>query len=48
MSTGVAAKALILHGFSFVSAPLYLVERFFVGKATGAPPEDSDYRRASA
>ena len=34
VSTGVAVKAMILNGLGFVSAPLYLFEQFFVGKAT--------------
>ena len=34
VSTGVAIKAMILNGLGFVSAPLYLFEQFFVGKAT--------------
>lgn len=34
VSTGVALKAMILNGLGFVSAPLYLFEQFFVGKAT--------------
>lgn len=32
VSTGVAVKAMILNGLGFVSAPLYLFERFFHGK----------------
>ena len=34
ISPGVAVKAMILNGLGFVSAPLYLFEQFFVGKAT--------------
>ena len=34
VSTGVAVKAMILNGLGFVSAPLYLFERFFEGKPT--------------
>ena len=34
VSTGVAVKAMILNGLGFVSAPLYLFERFFDGKPT--------------
>lgn len=34
VSTGVALKAMILNGLGFISAPLYLFEQFFVGKAT--------------
>ena len=34
ISTGQAVKAMILNGLGLVSAPLYLFERFFVGKAT--------------
>lgn len=34
VSTGVAIKAMILNGLGFVSAPLYLFEQFFDGKAT--------------
>lgn len=34
VSSGTAVKAMILNGLGFVSAPLYLFERFFVGKAT--------------
>jgi transposase len=34
MSAGVAVKAMILNGLGLVSAPLYLFEQFFVGKAT--------------
>jgi transposase len=33
VSSGVAVKAMILNGLGFVSAPLYLFERFFIGKA---------------
>ncbi len=33
-----AVKAIILNGLGFVSAPLYLFEQFFVGKATGSCP----------
>jgi transposase len=31
---GQTVKAMILNGLGFVSAPLYLLEKFFVGKAT--------------
>ena len=34
LSAGVAVKAMILNGLGLVSAPLYLFEKFFVGKAT--------------
>ena len=34
LSIGVVVKAMILNGLGFVSAPLYLFEQFFVGKAT--------------
>jgi transposase len=34
VSTGVIAKAMILNGLGFVSAPLYLFGQFFQGKAT--------------
>ena len=34
VSAGVAVKAMILNGLGFVSAPLYLFEQFFKGKAT--------------
>ena len=34
ISPGVAVKAMILNGLGLVSAPLYLFEEFFVGKAT--------------
>lgn len=34
ISTGVAVKAMLLNGLGFVSAPLYLFEQFFQGKAT--------------
>lgn len=34
LSVGVVVKAMILNGLGFVSAPLYLFEQFFVGKAT--------------
>ncbi len=34
VSPGVAVKAMILNGLGLVSAPLYLFEQFFVGKAT--------------
>lgn len=34
ISAGVGVKAMILNGLGLVSAPLYLFERFFVGKAT--------------
>lgn len=34
ISPGVVVKAMILNGLGFVSAPLYLFEQFFVGKAT--------------
>src|SRR5215210_4469092 len=41
VSSGQALKAMILNGLGFVSAPLYLFEQFFYGKATEhliAPP----------
>jgi transposase len=34
VSPGQGIKAMILNGLGFVSAPLYLYEGFFVGKAT--------------
>ncbi|MEJ7814779.1 MAG: IS1634 family transposase [Rubrobacter sp.] len=34
VSSGQALKAMILNGSGFVSAPLYLFEEFFLGKAT--------------
>ena len=34
VTPGQAVKAMILNGLGFVSAPLYLLENFFVGKAT--------------
>jgi transposase len=34
VSTGVVVKAMLLNGLGFVSAPLYLFEEFFKGKAT--------------
>ncbi|MEW6498860.1 MAG: IS1634 family transposase [Cyanobacteriota bacterium] len=34
ISAGVAVKAMILNGLGLVSAPLYLFEQFFAGKAT--------------
>jgi transposase len=34
VNLGQALKAMILNGLGFVSAPLYLFEQFFVGKAT--------------
>jgi transposase len=34
VSTGVVVKAMLLNGLGFVSAPLYLFEQFFKGKAT--------------
>jgi len=34
VSPGQAMKAMILNGLGFLSAPLYLFEQFFVGKAT--------------
>jgi transposase len=34
VSAGQVVKAMILNGLGFVSAPLYLFERFFEGKAT--------------
>lgn len=51
ISPGIAVKAMILNGLGLVSAPLYLFEQFFVGKATehllgeGVRPEHlNDYR----
>lgn len=35
ISAGQVVKAMIINGLGFVSAPLYLFEKFFVGKATG-------------
>ena len=34
VSAGQVVKAMIINGLGFVSAPLYLFERFFEGKAT--------------
>ena len=34
ISAGQVIKAMVLNGLGFVSAPLYLFEKFFVGKAT--------------
>lgn len=34
ISAGQVVKAMILNGLGFVSAPLYLFEKFFIGKAT--------------
>lgn len=34
LSPGQVMKAMILNGLGFLSAPLYLFESFFVGKAT--------------
>lgn len=34
ISPGVVVKAMILNGLGLVSDPLYLLEQFFVGKAT--------------
>lgn len=34
VSAGQVVKAMLLNGLGFVSAPLYLFEQFFVGKAT--------------
>lgn len=34
LSPGIVVKAMILNGLGLVSAPLYLFEQFFVGKAT--------------
>ena len=34
ISAGIAVKAMLLNGLGFVSAPLYLFEQFFEGKAT--------------
>lgn len=34
ISVGHIVKAMILNGLGFASAPLYLFEQFFVGKAT--------------
>jgi hypothetical protein len=34
ISPGQVVKAVILNGLGFVSAPLYLFEKFFVGRAT--------------
>ena len=37
ISSGQVVKAMILNGLGFLSAPLYLFEKFFVGKATEHP-----------
>ena len=34
VSPGQVVKAMLINGLGFVSAPLYLFEQFFVGKAT--------------
>jgi transposase len=34
ISTGQVVKAMIINGLGLTSAPLYLLEKFFVGKAT--------------
>lgn len=34
VSTGIVVKAMLLNGLSFVSASMYLFEKFFSGKAT--------------
>ena len=34
LSPGQLVKAMIINGLGFISAPLYLFEQFFVGKAT--------------
>lgn len=34
LSPGQVMKAMILNGLGFLSAPLYIFEEFFVGKAT--------------
>jgi len=34
VSTGIVVKAMLLNGLGFVSAPLYLFEQFFQGKAS--------------
>jgi transposase len=34
LTPGQVMKAMILNGLGFLSAPLYLFEEFFVGKAT--------------
>ena len=34
LSPGQVMKAMILNGLGFLSAPIYLFDRFFVGKAT--------------
>ncbi len=34
ISAGQVVKAMVLNGLGFVSTPLYLFEKFFVGKAT--------------
>ncbi|MEH2307534.1 MAG: DUF4277 domain-containing protein [Nostoc sp.] len=34
VSSGVIVKAMLLNGLGFVSAPLYMFEKFFDGKAT--------------
>lgn len=34
VSTGVVVKAMLINGLGLVSAPLYLFEKFFSGKAT--------------
>lgn len=51
VSPGVAVKAMILNGLGLVSAPLYLFDQFFVGKATehllgeGVLPEHLNHDR---
>jgi transposase len=34
VSTGIVVKAMLINGLGFVSAPMYLFEKFFQGKAT--------------
>ena len=34
ISPGISVKAMIINGLGLVSTPLYLFEKFFVGKAT--------------
>ena len=38
LTPGQIMKAMILNGLGFLSAPLYLFEHFFIGKATAHIP----------
>ena len=43
LSSGQLIKAMILNGLGFVSAPLYLFQEFFEGKATGSGSASNDF-----